>query len=78
MAVVAMASLGRAVRWLQLVLYLVLAVALFYLLPFVWGVSTSFKTLPESVQGFDLIPQQPDPGRLPRGVHDGPVRPLLR
>jgi multiple sugar transport system permease protein len=38
---------------------LLLAVALFYFLPFFWGVSTSFKTLPESVQGFDLIPNHP-------------------
>ena len=33
----------------QLFLYAVLmAVAVFYLLPFFWAVSTSFKTLPES------------------------------
>ena len=44
----------------RLVLYgLLVVVALFYLLPFFWGVSTSFKTLPESVQGFDLIPNHP-------------------
>jgi multiple sugar transport system permease protein len=38
---------------------LLLAVALFYFLPFFWSVSTSFKTLPESVQGFVLIPHHP-------------------
>lgn len=38
---------------------LLVALALFYLLPFVWGVSTSFKTLPESVKGFDLLPEHP-------------------
>ena len=31
----------------------------FYFLPFFWSVSTSFKTLPESVQGFVLIPHHP-------------------
>jgi multiple sugar transport system permease protein len=36
-----------------------LAVAVFYFLPFFWSVSTSFKTLPESVQGFVLIPHHP-------------------
>ncbi len=34
------------------------AVALLFLVPFVWSVSTSFKTLPESVQ-FALIPDEP-------------------
>ena len=44
----------------RLVLYLILlAVAVFYLLPFFWTVSTSFKTLPESVKGFVLIPHHP-------------------
>jgi multiple sugar transport system permease protein len=44
----------------RLFLYgLLVAVALFYLLPFLWGVSTSLKTLPESVKGFDLIPNHP-------------------
>lgn len=46
--------LGRGLLYLLLI-----AIALFYLLPFVWGVSTSFKTLPESVKGFDLIPSSP-------------------
>ena len=44
----------------QLLLYaLLLALAVFYLLPFAWSVSTSFKTLPESVQGFALLPHHP-------------------
>jgi multiple sugar transport system permease protein len=44
----------------RLLIYaLLIAVALFYFLPFFWGVSTSFKTLPESVKGFDLIPSHP-------------------
>ena len=46
---------GRGLLYLLLV-----AVAAFYLLPFFWGVSTSFKTLPESVKGFDLIPNHPN------------------
>jgi multiple sugar transport system permease protein len=46
---------GRGLLYLLLV-----AVAAFYLLPFLWGVSTSFKTLPESVKGFDLIPNHPN------------------
>jgi multiple sugar transport system permease protein len=44
----------------KLLLYaLLLAVALFYALPFFWAVSTSFKTLPDSVKGFVLIPHHP-------------------
>jgi multiple sugar transport system permease protein len=35
-----------------------IAVALLFLVPFAWSVSTSFKTLPES-QYFDLIPDEP-------------------
>ena len=35
-----------------------IAVALLFLVPFAWSVSTSFKTLPES-QYFDLIPDDP-------------------
>ena len=37
---------------------LMLAVALLFFVPFAWSVSTSFKTLPESVQ-FSLIPDEP-------------------
>jgi len=53
---------GRS-RWAlggKLVLYLVMAaIAAFYLLPFVWSVSTSFKTLHDSVSGLSLIPLHP-------------------
>lgn len=35
-----------------------IAVALLFFVPFIWSVSTSFKTLPESVQ-FSLIPDEP-------------------
>jgi multiple sugar transport system permease protein len=56
------AAPGRGPGFLlgKLLLYgLLLAVALFYFLPFFWSVSTSFKTLPESVEGFVLIPHHP-------------------
>jgi multiple sugar transport system permease protein len=44
----------------KILLYgLLLGVALFYFLPFFWAVSTSFKTLPESVKGFVVIPHHP-------------------
>jgi multiple sugar transport system permease protein len=44
----------------KLLLYaLLLALALFYFLPFFWAVSTSFKSLPDSVKGFVLIPHHP-------------------
>ena len=33
--------------------------AFLYFVPFFWSVSTSLKTIPESVQGFDLIPDNP-------------------
>jgi len=49
-----------AERVARIILYLLLlAIGLFYLLPFFWTISTSFKTLPESVQGFVLIPHHP-------------------
>jgi multiple sugar transport system permease protein len=38
---------------------LLVAVALLFFTPFFWSVSTSLKTLPESVAGFDLIPDNP-------------------
>ena len=46
--------LGRAVFYAILV-----AVALLWFTPFFWSVSTSLKSLPESVRGFDLIPDNP-------------------
>jgi multiple sugar transport system permease protein len=38
---------------------LLVGVALLFFTPFVWSVSTSLKTLPESVAGFNLIPDNP-------------------
>src|SRR5439155_1065845 len=35
---------------------ILLAIALFYLWPFFWTISTSFKTLPESAAGLNVIP----------------------
>jgi multiple sugar transport system permease protein len=44
----------------RVALYVVLAaIALLYFVPFFWSVSTSLKTIPESVQGFDLLPDDP-------------------
>jgi multiple sugar transport system permease protein len=41
----------------QLLLYAVLiAIAIFYLWPFYWTISTSLKTLPDSVKGLQFIP----------------------
>ena len=42
-----------------LVYALMLLIALVYFTPFLWSFSTSLKTLPESVAGFDLIPNKP-------------------
>ena len=42
-----------------LVYALLLALAFLYFVPFFWSVSTSLKTIPESVKGFDLIPDNP-------------------
>ena len=51
---------GRGAVVGRILLYvLLLAVAAFYFLPFFWAVSTSFKTLPDSVKGFVLIPHHP-------------------
>ena len=49
----------RAVRVRRVLVYtLLLAAALLYFTPFLWTVSTSLKTLPETV-GFDLLPDNP-------------------
>jgi multiple sugar transport system permease protein len=49
----------RAVRVRRVLAYtLLLAAALLYFTPFLWTVSTSLKTLPETV-GFDLLPDNP-------------------
>jgi multiple sugar transport system permease protein len=51
---------GGARTTMRVVVYVLLIfVAVLYLTPFVWTVSTSLKTLPESVAGFDLIPNHP-------------------
>ena len=51
-------TLGARLR--RIVIYVILvAVALLFFTPFFWSVSTSLKTLPESVQGFDLLPDNP-------------------
>jgi multiple sugar transport system permease protein len=45
---------------IRTLVYLLMAViALVYFTPFLWSFSTSLKTLPESVAGFDLIPNTP-------------------
>ncbi len=36
-----------------------LGLALLYFIPFLWSISTSLKTLPESAAGFDLLPNDP-------------------
>jgi len=51
---------GRGYRLTKVAVYaLLIALALVYFVPFFWSVSTSLKTIPESVQGFDLIPNHP-------------------
>jgi multiple sugar transport system permease protein len=53
---------GRGTRYKvtkAIVYVLLVALALLYFVPFFWSVSTSLKTIPESVQGFDLIPNHP-------------------
>jgi multiple sugar transport system permease protein len=51
---------GRGKVITRVVVYaLLIFVAFLYFTPFLWSVSTSLKTLPESVQGFDLIPNNP-------------------
>ena len=46
--------IGRVVVYVLLI-----GVALLFFTPFLWSVSTSLKTLPESVRGFDLVPDDP-------------------
>ena len=53
---------GRGARYkvMKAIVYVLLVcLALLYFVPFFWSVSTSLKTIPESVQGFDLIPNHP-------------------
>jgi multiple sugar transport system permease protein len=50
----------RSERVQRVLLYVVLvAIAVLFFVPFFWSVSTSLKTLPESVRGFDLLPDDP-------------------
>ena len=58
-----------------LVYALLLAAALLYFTPFLWTVSTSLKSLPETV-GFDLFPDNPEPPCLSRGADGLQLRPL--
>jgi multiple sugar transport system permease protein len=51
-------TIGERIR-VVVVYTLLVAVALLFFTPFFWSVSTSLKTLPESVAGFDLIPDNP-------------------
>jgi len=47
-------------RLRRILVYLLLfGVAFLFFIPFFWSVSTSLKTLTESVQGFDLLPDNP-------------------
>jgi multiple sugar transport system permease protein len=51
---------GAGYKVTKVIVYVLLvALALLYFVPFFWSVSTSLKTIPESVQGFDLIPNHP-------------------
>jgi multiple sugar transport system permease protein len=51
---------GRIERLRTVVVYtLLVALALLFFTPFLWSVATSLKSLPESVKGFDLIPDNP-------------------
>lgn len=49
---------GERVRRV-LVYAILIAVAILFFVPFFWSVSTSLKSLPESVKGFDLLPNHP-------------------
>jgi multiple sugar transport system permease protein len=50
---------GRERGRTLLVYLILLVVAVLFFTPFLWSVSTSLKTLQESVQGFDLLPDDP-------------------
>jgi multiple sugar transport system permease protein len=51
---------ARTERAQKAVAYVVIVlVSILFFVPFAWSVSTSLKTLPESVQGFDLWPDDP-------------------
>jgi multiple sugar transport system permease protein len=51
---------GRREVVTRVIVYvLLIAVAVLFFVPFIWSVSTSLKTIPESVKGFDLLPDDP-------------------
>jgi multiple sugar transport system permease protein len=51
---------SRASRIRRVALYAVMVgIAVLFFVPFFWSVSTSLKTIPESVKGFDLLPNDP-------------------
>jgi multiple sugar transport system permease protein len=51
---------GRGKVISRVVVYaLLILMAFVFFIPFFWSVSTSLKSLPESVKGFDLIPDDP-------------------
>jgi multiple sugar transport system permease protein len=51
---------GAGYRLMKILVYtLLIALAFLYFVPFFWSVSTSLKTIPESVASFDLIPNHP-------------------
>jgi multiple sugar transport system permease protein len=51
---------ARSERITRAVFYVVLiVVAILFFIPFIWSVSTSLKTLPESAASFDLLPDNP-------------------
>jgi multiple sugar transport system permease protein len=57
-AVVPPRTAGERIRRI-FVYVLLVGVAILFFTPFFWSVSTSLKTLPESVAGFDLLPDNP-------------------
>jgi len=50
---------GKDVSLRVVVYVLMIVIAVLYFTPFVWSVSTSLKSLPESVKGLQLIPHHP-------------------
>ena len=56
---------------------LLFAIALLYFVPFLWMLSTSFKTLPETAH-FDLLPQASDPAGVSRRCSARSTSPATR
>ena len=68
---------GERIR--RIVVYVLLVtVAILYFTPFLWSVSTSLKTLPESVAGFDLLPDNPTLDAYRNALTRVQLRPLRR